>query len=572
MRRASGSRLWYPDHVRHFLRAVLALALGGTVWAQPSPLLEILGQELDRNLRILKEKADPPPYFISYAVAENERQVMVAAGGALLTQNSGHARYLDVSVRVGSPKLDNYHRMQGESPQFASGAALALDDSAPAIRNRVWQETDRVYRQAAQRLITLKTSTQVKPAAQDASDDFSAEEPAVYTESPGRLKPPPADWAVRLRKLSALFNKYPAVISGTIAFAAQRDNRWLVTSEGTRIQQGRGSARIVITAQGKTSDGMTLESSDHFEAEEVSRWPKDEAVAAAVERVAAELSALLRAPVVEPFVGPAILSGRAAAVFFHEIFGHRVEGHRQKDETDGQTFTKSIGQEVLPEFLSVVFDPTRRTAEGVDLNGWYLYDDEGVKARPVTLVERGVLKAFLMSRSPIQGFDHSNGHGRRQAGAEVVSRQSNLFVEPSRTVPEAELRRLLVAEIVRQGKPYGYYFKHVVGGFTTTGRRGVQAFKVLPLVVYRVYPDGRPDQLVRGVDIVGTPLASFSNIRAAADKREVFNGYCGAESGNVPVAAVAPALLVSEIEIQKKEDTRDRAPLLPSPDQAEGAR
>ncbi|MEK7752683.1 MAG: metallopeptidase TldD-related protein, partial [Acidobacteriota bacterium] len=338
------------------------------------------------------------------------------------------------------------------------------------------------------------------------------------------------------------------------------------------IQQGRGFARIDVTVQGKTPDGMTMETGETFEAEDVSRLPKDEVVAAAIQKVSAELTGLLRAPVVEPYVGPAILSGRAAGVFFHEIFGHRIEGHRQKDETDGQTFTKSVGQQVLPQFLSVVFDPTRRTAEGVDLNGWYLYDDEGVKARPVSLVDGGTLKTFLMSRSPILGFNRSNGHGRRQPGAEVVSRQSNLFVESAKTVPEAKLREMLVAEIQRQAKPYGYYFKHVVGGLTNTDRRGVQVFKVIPLVVYRVYPDGRPDELVRGVDIVGTPLASFAKILAASDKREVFNGYCGAESGNVPVAAVAPALLVSEIEIQKKEGSRDRPPLLPSPTQAGGTR
>jgi predicted Zn-dependent protease len=558
--------------VRHFLRAVVALAVGGILGAQSSAPLGILGQELDRNFRILKEKADPPPYFIAYSVVEIERMVMAASRGALITQNSGHGRYLDVSVRVGSPKLDNYHRIQGEVPRFTAGVPVALDDNAAAIRSRVWQETDRVYRQAAQRLVTLKTSTQVKPAAEDSSDDFSAEEPSVHSDPLVRLKPPAADWAARLRGLSLGFDKYPPVLSGVIGVTAQRENKWLATTEGTRIQQGRGFARIAITAQGKTADGMTLETVESFEAEDVSRLPKDDVVAAAIQRVSAELTGLLRAPVVEPYVGPAILSGRAAGVFFHEIFGHRIEGHRQKDETEGQTFTKSVGQQVLPEFLSVVFDPTRRTAEGVDLNGWYLYDDEGVKARPVSLVESGTLKTFLMSRSPIRGFSLSNGHGRRQPGAEVVSRQSNLFVESARTVPEAKLREMLVAEIRRQAKPYGYYFKHVVGGLTTTERRGVQAFKVIPLVVYRVYPDGTPDELVRGVDIVGTPLASFAKILATSDRREVFNGYCGAESGNLPVAAVAPALLVSEIEIQKKEGTRDRPPLLPSPSQAGGAR
>ncbi|MBZ5608237.1 MAG: hypothetical protein LAP38_08270 [Acidobacteriia bacterium] len=277
------------------------------------------------------------------------------------------------------------------------------------------------------------------------------------------------------------------------------------------------------------------------------------------------LTGLLHAPVVEPFVGPAILSGPAAGVFFHEIFGHRVEGHRQKDETEGQTFAKAVGTPVLPDFLSVVFDPTRKRIGSTDLNGYYSYDDEGVKARPITVVDNGILKAFLMSRSPIQGFEHSNGHGRRQPGLEVVSRQSNLIVESKKQVSEKVLRDMLIAEIKRQNKPYGLYFEQVTGGYTLTQRRGLQAFTVIPLVVYRVYPDGRPDELVRGVDIVGTPLASFAKILATSDQQAVFNGYCGAESGQVPVSAVSPALLVSEIEIQKKEQAVDRPPLLERP-------
>ena len=293
---------------------------------------------------------------------------------------------------------------------------------------------------------------------------------------------------------------------------------------------------------------------------------------ASIDRVAGDLTGLLHAPEAEPFVGPAIFSGRAAGVFFHEIFGHRVEGHRQKDVTEGQTFTKSIGTQVLPDFLSVVFDPTRRKIDEIDLNGWYEYDDEGVKARPVLAVDKGVLKTFLMSRSPIKGIGQSNGHGRRQPGYEVVSRQSNLIVESSNSVPEARLRQMLIDEIKRQNKPYGLYFRDITGGFTTTSRAGLQAFKVIPIVVYRVYADGRPDELVRGADIVGTPLASFSKILATSDKLEVFNGYCGAESGSVPVSAVAPAILVSEIEIEKKAKSQDRPPLLPPPLPAESTR
>jgi predicted Zn-dependent protease len=326
----------------------------------------------------------------------------------------------------------------------------------------------------------------------------------------------------------------------------------------------------MISAEGKADDGMDLVTHASFEAASPEGLPEDRTIRAAIDRVARDLTGLLRAPAAEPFVGPAIFSGRAAGVYFHEIFGHRVEGHRQKDINEGQTFTRSVGTKVLPDFLSVVFDPTRRDAAGVDLNGWYAYDDEGVAARPVRVVEDGILRTFLMSRSPVRGFDHSNGHGRRAPGAEVVSRQSNLLVESSHAFSEQRLREMLVQEIERQHKSYGLYFREVTGGFTNTTRGGVQAFKVLPLVVYRVYPDGRPDELVRGVDIVGTPLASFAKIVATSDRPEVFNGYCGAESGSVPVSAVSPALLVSEIEIEKKAKSQDRPPLLPPPAETVG--
>jgi predicted Zn-dependent protease len=331
------------------------------------------------------------------------------------------------------------------------------------------------------------------------------------------------------------------------------------------VQHGRGFARVIITASAKAKDGMDVSDFESFEAENAKDLPSNDVIKAAVKKVGENVEALTVAKTAEPFVGPAILSGRASGVFFHEIFGHRIEGHRQKDESEGQTFTKSVGEKILPDFLSVTFDPTMKRIAGVDLNGYYEYDDEGVQGRPVKAVENGVLKNFLMSRSPIDGFDHSNGHGRRQPGLEVVSRQSNLIVSSTRTVSDEKLRQMLIDEIKRQNKPYGLYFEDITSGVTTTQRAGLQAFKVVPVIVYRVYADGRPDELIRGADIVGTPLASFAKIIATSDKQAVFNGYCGAESGSVPVSAVSPAILISEIEIEKKDASQDLLPLLPSP-------
>jgi TldD protein len=553
-------------------RLALLLAAASAATAQTSFLLDTLSQELNRNYSVLRQKGEPPPYFLSYEVTEEEYHNVSGTLGTIASTSDGKDRVLDVTVRVGDPKLDNYHRVRGERLQFTSGSLISFEDNANAIKRRVWLDTDRAYRAAAQRLIRIKTSSQVKVAAADDSDDFSREDPATFQEPPPRLRFDEAAWSERVRNLSARFLNHPAILTSHVSVTGQTDTRYFVNTEGSRIQHGRGFARVVISASGKADDGADLTTSEYFDAVDPAGLPKDDMLLAAVDRVAKDLESLLRAPEAEPFVGPAIFSGRAAGVFFHEIFGHRVEGHRQKDESEGQTFTKSVGTKVLPDFLSVVFDPTRRQIDGTDLNGWYEYDDEGVKARPVTAVENGVLKTFLMSRSPIQGIDHSNGHGRRQPGYEIVSRQSNLIVESSKGVPDAQLRQMLIAEIKRQNKPYGLYFEDITSGFTTTGRSGLQAFKVIPVIVYRVYPDGRPDELVRGADIVGTPLASFAKILATSNKPEVFNGYCGAESGSVPVSAVSPAILVSEIEIEKKAKSNDRPPLLPIPFDAEISR
>ncbi len=278
-----------------------------------------------------------------------------------------------------------------------------------------------------------------------------------------------------------------------------------------------------------------------------------------------ELEGLVKAPINDPTVGPALLTGRAAAVFFHEVFGHRAEGHRQKDVAEGQTFAKKVGDPILPEFLSIVDDTTMKKLGSQDLLGYYQFDDEGVPAQRVTLVDHGVLKNFEMSRSPLVGFPRSNGHGRRQLGATSVSRQGNLIVRSSKTMTNAQLRAKLLELIKSQGKPYGLLIDDIAGGFTFTGRGQPQAFQVLPLVVYKVFADGRPDELVRGVDIVGTPLAALTKIVATGDTTEVFNGYCGAESGSVPVSAASPAILTSELEVQKKETSTDRPPILPPP-------
>ena len=539
--------------------------------AKSQDLMTILNEELKRNFDGLKQKADPPPYFISYAVTDEESESMTATMGALASRQRNQARVLDATVRVGSYQFDSSRRLNGDGVAHTTfSTLLPYDGEANGIRQRLWIETDHSYRAAAQRLNRIKTSQQVRAQTADDVGDFSMEEPSKFAGPTIPLKLAGEDWANRLRKASAGFGPFTQILSTEMTLTAQRTTKYLVTTEGTSVMQSSRMYRVMMIARAKAYDGMDLAVTESWDAEDLAKLPADDVMAAAVDKAGKELTALLRAPVVDPFVGPAILSGRAAGVFFHEIFGHRIEGHRQKDDSEGQTFSKSVGQPILPDFLSVLFDPTLKSLEGVDLNGTYQYDDEGVKARPLTLVENGVLKTFLMSRTPVAGFTKSNGHGRRQPGNEVVSRQSNLLVKSSKAVSDDKLREMLRDELKKSGKPYGLFFREVTGGYTTTGRRGLQAYTVIPLVVFRVFADGKPDELVRGADIVGTPLASFAKILATGDKVQVFNGFCGAESGSVPVSAISPSILISEIEIQRKEQSRDRPPLIARPQPEDG--
>jgi predicted Zn-dependent protease len=350
-----------------------------------------------------------------------------------------------------------------------------------------------------------------------------------------------------------------------VMLSAQNETDYFASSEGSRIVAPHLAARLVVFGATRADDGMDLFRSQTFEAETVEGLPTQAEMEEAVRALGSSLEALRKAPVTEPFDGPAILSGRAAAVFFHEVLGHRLEGQRQRGDEEGQTFTKDLGKEILPTFLSVADDPTLTHFEKTWLSGHYEVDDEGQKAQRVALIQDGVLKTFLMSRLPIASFANSNGHGRAQAGKVPTGRQGNLIVTSTKSIPEAELRKQLIEEAKKQNKPYGLYFEDISSGFAVTQRRSPQAFEVIPLVVWRVYVDGRPDELVRGVSIVGTPLAAMKSILVTGDKSEVFNGECGAESGTIPVSAVAPAMLMSEMETQKQAQGSARPPILPIP-------
>jgi len=532
-------------------------------------VLEAEKAELSHSFEQLK-KQQIPPYFLSYEIIESHSANVSGSFGTLTHSGENERRQLLIDLRVGDYDLDNTRRVRGNPANFQnrySMIQIPIEDDPAAIRSVLWYQTDKKYKKAVEDLTTVRTNSQVEVEQENKSADFSKEHAEQNIESIAPWVVNRALWEEKVRKYTAPFQRYGDLYAAIATISADQDTRWFVSSDGAAIQASQTYYRLFIYAFSKADDGMELPRYESFFSFTPEGLPDDVTVQQAVNKMIVDLEALRKAPVADPYTGPAILSGRATAVFFHEVFGHRIEGHRQKSENEGQTFRKMVGQPVLPDFLSVVFDPTLRRYGDADLVGSYDYDDEGVKTRRVVAVDDGILKSFLMSRTPVEGFPNSNGHGRAQPGFTPVARQSNLLVLNSKPMTREQLKAMLIDQIKKQEKPFGLMFDDIQGGFTMTGRTIPNAFNVLPVMVYRMYPDGR-EELVRGVDLIGTPLTVFSKILAADDEKAVFNGICGAESGGVPVSAAGTAILVSQIEVQKKQKSQERAPILPAPFEA----
>ena len=556
------------------LAPVLVSALTAAAPTTSDPRLSILDamtQELERNRSKLRLGENPPPYFISYAVKDLSQSYVAARYGALFDDSTSRDRRVFADVRVGSPELDNSineefdfnFSLKGTS--YTTRKEAPLDDDLTALRTALWLITDEKYKGGLFNLLKKKGEAVYVVDDPKKPPSFSRELPSSYV---GPMVPSTFDrarWSALVRKVSARFNEAGKIFDTDVRVTADKEVRYFVNSEGSRLVTEQTFYGAHIFAVTRADDGQLLDDSRDYYGFLESELPSDAQLMKDAESLIQELVALRAAPAIDPYTGPAILEPEAAGVLFHEAVGHRLEGDRMDNDAEGKTYKGQIGRTVLPTFLSIVDDPTLPTLGGKSLNGFYRYDDEGIAAQRVPLVEAGVLRNFLLSRHPVDGFLHSNGHGRGQANRRPVARMANLIASSTHQVGDAELKQMLIAEAKRQGKPYGLIIRDIQGGNTNTSSFGYQAFKGIPRLVYRVDVRDGKETLVRGVEVVGTPLSAMNKIIATGKKQGVFNGFCGAESGNVPVSTVAPATLLREIELQRVVEGKDRPPLLPSP-------
>lgn len=569
---------------RGFAAMVFATAAFLSVFVGPSlaespdflshtPVMTALEAELSRSLKNLKLEDYQPPYFISYLVEDTYYYSVDAEYGSIKRPNEKRYRYVYPEVRVGSYKLDNTKYRgdddddnEDDGDTSYKGRYLPSDGDVFALRRALWLLTDKVYKASAADFLKNKAALASGVRSDAALDDFSREKKVVFYGPPANYPADKDKINARARSLSAEFAGQAHIHTSQVKFWNARVRSHYANSEGTRLvyDYSRASAGIMAACIG--GDGSRLAASKYFYAETPGGLPSDEELKKEISGISERLKDLMAANDGEPMTAPAILDPESSATLFHEAVGHRLEGERQRDEKEGQTFKNKIGEKICPDFISVADDPTLKEYRGTFLNGYYLFDDEGVPAVRVVLVDDGTLKNFLLSRRPVKGFDKSNGHGRAITGKKPAARMGNLLVSSKKELSRDELKTALTDLCKVRGKPYGLIIKGMRSGDTSTRRKGRQSFRVTPDMVYLVDAATGEETLIRNVEVVGTPLASVNKITATGNDYAVSNGYCSADSGSIPVSHIAPSLLLEEIELQRKNVKKTRKPILPTPE------
>ena len=528
-------------------------------------VLTAMEQELKRSMKELKLEDYDKPYFMSYLIKENTvNQIMAKFGSLILSENS-KTRELFVDVRVGDYQFDNsVNGKSGSSSSYKRNTLLPIENDIDAIRAIIWQITDDTYKKSLTQYFNKKAK-KVQEVDKNNLPNFSKEKPSIYIGKELELVFDKKEWEEKIKEISSIVKQYRELDDSSITFTAQKETVFFINSEKSKYITDDILYSINIDLSAISEDGNVINNFGSLHYKNLADIPDLDSIKKEVKKIIDEVYEIKNAKSINPINVPAILEPEAAGILFHEAVGHRLEGERQIDETQGQTFSERVGTQIIPTFLSIEDNPSLYDFNSDSLLGYFVYDDQGIRGKKVPLVQKGILKNFLLSRTPVKGFANSNGHSRASNGRAPMARMSNLIIRSENEVSKQELKKLLIQEIKKQNKDFGLIIKKMTGGETNTSSYDFQAFKATPLLLHKVDPDTGEETPVRGVEIVGTPLISINKIIATGNNYKAFNGFCGAESGYVPVSTIAPSILISEIELQKTTSEKEKKPILPPP-------
>jgi TldD protein len=590
-----------PLSRRHFLIATGLSAAAARLGAQDpyaeDVVLRALKDELERSreLRVVGGGGDDTPYFISYTLDDNDAFEVNASFGAVTTVSHNRFRLPNIEVRVGSYDFDNTgHIYSGlYSGSRYDTEPLPLDDDYRALREALWLGTDYAYKAAVESIARKRAALTNAAAPTDKLPDYSKGERLESLAKLTRTKFDEAAWTARMVKHSAIFNTYPEVLASGVEFHFNQDTTYYLDTEGAALRYSDDAAWVFARAEGQSPDGMVLRDTLTAPAFTLSKIPADSELQTSLAGLARNIQALLQAPVGESFTGPALFEPEAAAQLLAQLLGDNLRIPRKpvsdpnrpvnivSSEFEGRT-----GSRVLPEWMDVVDDAAQTVYQGKTLMGYYPFDFEGVKPKPVTVIEKGVLKTFLTTRQPAKNLPASNGHARFPAGFGTrAAALGNLFVKATPTSPLADLKGRLIQMCKDRDKPYGLLIRKLDFPFSG-GAAEIQTLQTgsansggsvrpvsPPVLMYRVYPDGR-EELIRGMRFRGLSSRSLRDILAASAETAVFdyinNGAPLARSGVggyiALTSVISPGLLFDELDVDRLQDQLQKPPLVPPPD------
>lgn len=539
------------------------------------PILEAMAAELRRSRQGLRVPGSPRPYYMSYVLRRRRELLLEAAYGSLQRRRDREQGLLHVDVRVGSHQFDNVidGGLGGDDTQRESADWLtAPDDLDPiALRYSLWKLTQIKFDEALEDYYDHRKAM-VAEYLRDEVASFTREDACRHLESIeafDRTEQLPIErWSSELVELSRRLLEHPDIHDPGLSIHGERVHRWFVDSNGSVVRSSDLWLEFEVRGWVLTEDGVYVEASRSWPARSVAEMLDAQTMSVLFDEVVAELAELREAESPGSFIGPALLLGQAASTMFHEALGHRLEGNRLVARGETRTFAHLLGERILPPGLHVFDDPTITRVAGRSLWGSYRVDDEGVPARRAELVRDGLLVGFLRNRAPLpDSSERSNGHGRTAGVERSMARMGNLIVEsdPAHQQTQAALEAKLVALAREQGRRYAALIHRVRAGETATDSYDFQVFKGELAYVELLDVETGVRRRVRDLELIGTPLSALQRIVAFGGEAGVDHGYCFAESGSVPVGGVAPAIVLSEVELQQGSRTGFHEPLLPPP-------
>jgi hypothetical protein len=540
------------------LLAALTLALPAR--AADDVVMKAMRDELDRSMKQLQLEKLDKPYFIAYRVQDRTQLSASATFGALLSGGISRARYLTVQIRVGDYQRDNSNFLA--FPLRANGLTetlpLPIDDDYQELRRQMWLATDGAYKAALETLSRKRAALENRTTRENLPD-FSREQPTTALEPPSPVKMDLARAEALVRDLSAIFRQQPEIFTSSTSLEVSHTRSWYFNSEGSVTTQESSAANFMAGAQTQAVDGMMLPDWVMASAHSMEELPSESELAVQIRAMADRLTRLRHAPLVDRYTGPVLFDGGAGPELFSQVLGPKFLDMRVPASNNLQIetyaaqsaskFQDRLGARVLPTFLSVVDDPTQSSYQGTPLLGGYTVDDEGVRARPTTLVEKGLLKTLLATRDPVSGIPQSTG-SFRAFGAQP----SNLIVAVENGKSQQELKDQLLSLVKQRNKEFGIEVRRV-------GRE-----------IYKVYPDGH-EELVRQGQFDGLDEAAFKDLAAVSRDLTVytiaFAAYAGriymGQPGMPLVSFVVPSLLFEDLTLKPTAGELPKLPLSKPP-------